>query len=358
MINKSQNGREKSIIDLRSDAAILPTDEMRLAMSKATVGDAGKGEDPTVNELQNMASAMLGMEMALFVPSGTMGNLISLLVHTNPGDEIVLESDSHIYQYENRGYASVAMLSCRCIDGKHGIMDPTDLENALNKRGHVARASLLCLENTHMHAGGVALSPTEIGNLAAVARRYRIPIHLDGARLFNAAVAHHVDVKEFTRHVDSVMICLSKGLGAPVGALILGPGGFITKALISQKTLGGTMRQAGVIAAAGVVALGKMVDRLYEDHLNARWLAEHLSDIDGLSVDLNTVQTNIIFINFCHTRWNAQEFNAILTEKGILGSMFGERLRLVTHKDIDHEDVERTYSACAAVAEECAKRSP
>ncbi len=357
MINDGRYYHEGPIIDLRSDTATMPTEEMRLAMSKAPVGDVGKGEDPTVNELQNTAAKMFGMEMALFVPSGTMGNLISLLTHTKPGDEIILESDSHIYQYENRGYASIAMLSCRCLQGKVGILDPSDLENAINKHGPVSRATLLCLENTHMYAGGIALSPTEIGNLAAISHKYKIPVHLDGARLFNAAVACQVDVKEFTKHVDSVMLCLSKGLGAPVGSLLLGSKEFINQASIHRKTLGGTMRQAGVIAAAGILALGKMAGRLSEDHINARWLAEQINNIEGLSVDLNAAQTNIIFINFDRTIWNAQEFNAILTDIGILGSVFGERLRLVTHKDITRKDVEYTYNACASIAKEYEYRS-
>lgn len=340
-----------SLIDLRSDTATLPTEEMREAMGLAEVGDDSKGEDPSVNKLQDTACEMLGKEAALFVPSGTMGNLVALMVYTQPGDEIIVESDAHIYGYEHRGYAKVALLSCRCLMGTDGIMDPAEVEMAIRNADQTAQTALVCVENTHTYQGGVVVPAKDLGILASVAHQRQVPVHLDGARLFNAAVASDLDIKEFTKHVDSVMVCLSKGLGAPVGSLLLGTKEFTKEAREVRKMLGGGMRQAGIVAAAGTVALTTMVDRLKEDHFNAKWLAEHINSIGGLSIDLRLVQTNILYINLDCSSFTAEQFAGLLQQRGILVSIFGERVRMVTHRDICKKDVEHVFKSCKSIAE-------
>lgn len=339
---RNRNGAAtRRYIDLRSDTVTKPTQEMREAMFAAEIGDDVYGEDPTVRRLEELAAEMVGKEAALFVVSGTMGNQVAILAHTSPGDEVILEAESHIYYYEVGAMAALSGVQARPVKGFRGAMDPDAVEEAIREENiHYPRTSLIALENTHNRAGGTVLPLDNMAAIADVARRHGLRVHLDGARVFNAAVALGVDVREITKHVDTVQFCLSKGLGAPVGSILAGPREFIDRARKKRKMVGGGMRQAGIIAAAGIVALTKMVDRLAEDHANARILAEGLAGIDGISVDLDTVQTNIVVMDTKGLGVTAGEFVARLKERGVLASGFGRtRVRFVTHKDVSREDV-------------------
>ena len=283
------------IVDLRSDTLTLPTPAMREAMARAEVGDDVWEEDPTVKRLEAMAAERLGKEAGLFVASGTMGNLVSVVSQTQAGQEVVLDLDSHIFNYEVAGSVVIGSVQMRPVKTARGFLAPEQVREALRPANiHIPPTGLVCVENTHNRHGGTCCTPEEIGAVAAVAHGANVPVHLDGARLFNAAVAMRRDAREFTRDVDSVTFCVSKGLGAPVGSVVCGSRGFITRARRVRKMVGGGMRQAGVIAAAGVVALETMVDRLAEDHANARRLAEGIAKVPGLRVDLASVQTNIV----------------------------------------------------------------
>ena len=285
----------KDLIDLRSDTVTLPTEEMLEAIKQAKLGDDVYREDPTVNRLEEIAAAKMGKEAALLVTSGTQANLVSLISSSIRGDMIILEADSHIYWYEVGGLSSVAGLLPWLIKGRMGVIAPGDLETAMRPRDiHFPLTSMVCVENTHNRAGGTIMKPEQLEDLSKVARANDLKMHMDGARIFNAAVALGVDVKEFARHVDTLMFCLSKGLCCPVGSIVVGNSEFIDKARKARKMLGGGMRQAGIIAAPGIVALETMINRLADDHRNARTLAEGLARIDGISIDLETVQTNII----------------------------------------------------------------
>lgn len=314
------------------------------AMRSARLGNDGFGEDPTVNELQDLAARKVGKESALFVPSGTQGNLTALMCHTQRGDEFIAEARSHIITVE-RGYSAVAGLIVRPIEGHMGAMSPGEVENSIiNSKKNPNRAlatSLICLENTHNLAGGTVIPPNNIRDIRDVARRYGIPVHLDGARIFNAAVALGADVRDLVRDVDSVMYCLSKGLCAPVGSLLAGEEAFIEKAREVRKTLGGGMRQAGVLAAAGIIALEKMVNRLGVDHENARVLARGLASIEGIKINRDSVQTNIVHFGIEGTGLDAQTFIETLNDYNIRFFPRGEFLiRAVTHKDVTREDVQ------------------
>jgi threonine aldolase len=337
----------EEFIDLRSDTVTLPTEEMREAMRAAEVGDAMRGEDPTINRLEALAAKKVGKEAAIFVPSGTMGNLISLMGHTNTGDEVILEADSHIYYYEVGGFAAVAGLSPRLVRGDHGYMDPVTLETEIRPSGpFFPSPRLLCIENTHNRGGGNALKPSEMKAMAGVARRHNMAVHLDGARIFNAAVALGVDVKELTACVDSVMFCLSKGLSAPVGSIVAGGREFMDRAKRARKMLGGDMRQSGVLAAAGIVALEKMVDRLAQDVANAALLAEGLRELSGIVLDTPPVPTNMVFIRTHHLGMDSNELGARLRERKILCTCYGPYLvRLVTHRHIRREHIEPVVEA-------------
>ena len=283
------------IADLRSDTLTLPTPEMRDAMARAQVGDDVWEEDPTIKRLEALAAERLGKAAGLFVASGTMGNLISVVSQTQTGQEVVLDLDSHIFNNEVAGAAVVGNLQMRPVKTARGFLTPDQVREALRPANiHVPPTGLVCIENTHNRHGGTCCTPEEIGAVAAVAHDASIPVHLDGARLFNAAIALQRPARDFVRDVDSVTFCVSKGLGAPVGSVICGSAELIDKARRVRKMLGGGMRQAGIIAAAGIVALERMVDRLAEDHANARALAEGLAKLPGLSVDLASVQTNIV----------------------------------------------------------------
>ena len=328
-------------IDLRSDTVTLPTSEMREAMFRAEVGDDVYSEDPTVNLLEQIAAQKVGKEAALFVSSGTMGNLISVLTHCQRGEEVILEINSHLYYYEVGSMAAVAGVMPRLFIGNKGIPSIPAISKVLRDEDiHYPRTTLLCMENTHNRAGGTITSPQIMEKIYLYANQRNISVHLDGARIFNASTALGIKPEMFTQHVDSIMFCLSKGLGAPVGSILAGSKEFIKKARKNRKMLGGAMRQAGIIAAAGIVALEKMIKRLKEDHKNAKILAEGLTKIEGIKVDLETVQTNMVYVDFSEIGLSTSEFIEKLSSYCILGSPLPKsRVRFVTHYGISQKDI-------------------
>jgi threonine aldolase len=335
-------------IDLRSDTVTKPTEEMREAMRRAEVGDDVYLEDPTVNRLQEMAAAMLGKQAALFVPSGTMGNQICLRLHTEPGQEVILEERSHIFNYEMGAMAVVSGALPRPVRGEDGMIDWPSIEAAIRPRSayYVAQTGLIALENTHNMAGGSVMTVDAMEGICDRAHEVGLPVHLDGARIFNAAVALGRGAQEIARPFDSVMFCLSKGLAAPVGSMIVGERKFIDRALAVRRMFGGAMRQVGVIAAAGIVALEKMVARLEEDHRNARLLARELATVPGISIDPEKVRTNILVFDIYGTGLTTADFSARLKERGVLANGINAReMRMVTHKDIGSGDVEAALEA-------------
>ena len=334
-------------IDLRSDTVTLPNDEMREAMCGAELGDDVFREDPTVNRLQEIAAELTSKEAALLVSSGTMGNLVCVLTHCRRGEEVILGDKSHMFLNECGSMATVGGVHPHTIPNQpDGTMRLEDIESAIRgDNDHWPRTRLVCLENTHNRCFGTPLSPQYMAQVAALARERGLRVHLDGARIFNAVVALGVDLKEFSRHVDSLSFCLSKGLSAPVGSVVCGTRDFISEARRNRKLLGGGMRQAGIIAAPGVVALDKMVARLGEDHENARRLAEGIARIPGLSIDVSTVRTNIIYFDIETGYISAEQLRTSLEKAGIKTLSTGpRRFRLVTHYGIDAEDVDRTLT--------------
>jgi len=345
------------IVDLRSDTLTLPTPEMREAMARAEVGDDVWGEDPTVTRLEAMSAERLGKEAGLCVTSGTMGNVVSVVSHTQAGQEVVLDLDSHIYNYEVAGAVVIGSVQMRPVKTARGFLTPEQVREAIRPENiHLPPTGLVCVENTHNRHGGTCITPEEIGAIAAVAHAASVPVHLDGARLFNAAVALKRDARELVRDVDSVTFCLSKGLAAPVGSVICGSAPFIARARRVRKMLGGGMRQAGVIAAAGIVSLERMVNRLAEDHANARTLAEGVARLPGLRVDLASVQTNIVIFGV-ERAGDAAASVAATTDlvKGCaarkvkIHAIGPTSIRCVTHKDVDAEDIGRTLDAFAEI---------
>lgn len=334
-------------IDMRSDTITLPTQEMRDAIYQAPVGDDVYGEDPTLSKLEEKAAAMLGKEAALFVTSGTQGNQISVMTHTRPGDEIIAEEKCHILTYEVGGIGYLAGVQARILRGHHGVMDPDDIAAAIRVDDiHQPKTSLICVENTHNRAGGTVIPPETLRKTHETAQEHGIPVHMDGARVFNAATYLKMPAKEIAQYADSVMFCLSKGLCAPVGSIIVGTRDFITKARRYRKMLGGGMRQAGFLAAAGIVALESMIHRLEEDHENARRLAEGLASIPGISIDMDTVQTNIIICDIAGLKMTSGELSQRLLEKGIKVNGGNDySIRFVTHHGIDKNDIEETIDA-------------
>jgi len=343
-LNKMSNRKK---IDLRSDTVTLPTDEMREAMNNAEVGDDVYQEDLTINRLEELAAKKLGKEAALFVPSGTMGNLIAVLTHCQRGDEVILEMDSHIYYYEVGGMSAVAGVIPRLIAGDKGILDPQDIKRALREENlHYPKTTLICVENTHNRAGGTIIPPEIIEEICQLGHERNIQVHLDGARIFNAAVALNIEPALLTKNVDSVMFCLSKGLSAPVGSILAGSKEFIQRARKNRKMLGGGMRQAGILAAAGIIAIENMVERLEEDHKNARILGEGLADIGGIKVDLKTIQTNMVYFDLNKSGMDTYQFLPKLAEYNILGSpQPPAKVRLVTHYGINEDDIHATIKA-------------
>ncbi|MGR3764567.1 threonine aldolase family protein [Rossellomorea sp. NS-SX7] len=330
------------MIDLRSDTVTKPTQEMRQAAFEAEVGDDVYGEDPTVTRLEHEAARILGKEEALFVTSGTQGNQIAVLTHTRPGNEIILEENSHIFYYESGAVAALAGVQTRTIPGVKGEMDAGIVEAAIRVEDqHFPETGLICVENTHNRAGGAIVSPENMESIYSVARNHSVPVHVDGARLFNAAAASRIDVREFTRHCDTVQICLSKGLGAPVGSIIAGDHTFIRKARKWRKRLGGGLRQVGMIAAPGLVALTTMRERLMEDHEKAAVLKEALQSSHGIRV-VNDVDTNIVVADIKGSGLTTEGFVELLKDKGILIAGFGPHtVRFTTHYDVSMDEVEK-----------------
>jgi threonine aldolase len=345
---------QRGLVDLRSDTVTRPTDEMFEAMRTAPLGDDVLGDDPTVMQLEELAARIVGKEAAMFVPSGTMGNQIALACHCQPGDAILIEEEAHILYYEVGGPALIAGVVSWTLPSNRGAIDPSVIEKRILKANlHTPGTTLLCLENTHNRAGGAIIPLDAMAAYRQIADRRDIRIHLDGARVFNAAVGLGVPVREIAQHVDTVNFCLSKGLRSPVGSMLCGPAAFIEKARIWRKRLGGGMRQAGILAACGIVSLTKNVDRLADDHRRAKEIARAVSDMGGLSVNLDEVETNMVMVD---TEALAVEVQAKLAQQGVLCLPTGlNRLRLVLHADIDDEMVGkaieafRSLSAVAAV---------
>lgn len=335
----------KKQIDLRSDTVTLPSPAMRQAMANAELGDDVYGEDPTVNKLEALAAEMLGKEAAVLVASGTQGNLLAVMSHCNRGDEYIAGQTAHTYRSEAGGAAVLGSIQPQPLDFEpDGTLNLTKVKQAIKPvDDHYARTRLLCLENTQ---GGKVLPLSYLAEAKDLARQHNLAIHLDGARVFNAAVKLGVDVREIAQNFDTVSFCLSKGLAAPVGSLLCGPEEVIRTARRYRKMVGGGMRQAGVLAAAGIVALTEMVERLQDDHENARRLAEGLVAIPGYSIDLKTVQTNMAFITLAQPL--AEKFSPFMREKGILiGGSSYHPVRAVTHYGIEAEDIEYIIEAAA-----------
>jgi len=327
------------MIDLRSDTVTKPSSAMRDAARDAAVGDDVHEDDPTVKELEAAAADRVGMEAALFVPSGTMGNQAAVRTHTDRGEEVIVDRESHVYKYEVGGLAQLASLQVRPVDADRGVPTPAEIEAAYVAEDiHRPGTGLLTLENTHNSRGGLAITPAAIAAAADAAHDLGLPVHLDGARLFNAAVALDVPVTELTDPVDTVMFCLSKGLGAPVGSIVAGPAGFITRLRRTRKLLGGGMRQVGIVAAPGLLAL-ENVDRLATDHDNAARLAEGLGTLPGLAV--TAPETNIVLVDVTDTGRTAAAFIDALADNGVQASEFGPyTVRFCTHLDVDRDDID------------------
>ena len=341
------------MIDLRSDTVTQPSPAMRQAMARADVGDDVYGEDPTVNRLQELAAEMLGKEAALLVVSGTMGNLVSLLAHCGRGDEIILGDESHIFRYEQGGASALGGMAYHTLptepDGRLALQAIRDAIRDASD-AHQPTTGALCLENTHNRRGGMVLPLDYLRQVKALADAHGFPLHLDGARLPNAAVALGVPLATITAEVTTVQLDLSKGLAAPIGGLVAGSRAFIARAHRARKVLGGGMRQAGIIAAAGIVALTEMVDRLADDHANARLLAEGLADIPQIAIDPERVQTNLVVCSLTIPDWTPQTFIPALREHGVLIGGFGDhRLRLVTHYGVERDDIDRVLFAIRRV---------
>jgi threonine aldolase len=338
-------------IDLRSDTVTLPTPRMMEAIGRAELGDDVYGEDPTVNRLQQLAAKKLGKEAALFVASGTMGNLVAVLTHCGRGDEMIVGDQAHVFYYEVGGSAALGGVHVRTVPNGKGIPSAADVDSAIRGEDlHFPRTRLVCLENTHNRCGGVAITAEETNAVSAVAHSHGAKVHMDGARLFNAAIALGVEPSQLVQQCDSVDVCLSKGLSAPVGSVLAGSAEFIADARKNRKMVGGGMRQAGVLAAAGIVALEEMVGRLADDHANARALAEGVLGLPGMKVDLSAVQTNIVVLEVDRPDMTAAQFIARMAEMGVkLTSFGGNKVRAVTHYGIERDHVERAVEATRKV---------
>jgi len=335
-------GNKMKIIDLRSDTVTRPSDAMRKAMYQAEVGDDVYGDDPTVNRLEALGAEMLGTQSAIFATSGTQANLLALLAHCERGDEYIVGQHAHTYKYEGGGAAVLGSIQPQPIEmNETGMIDLKVAKKFIKDENdyHFAKTRLLCLENTY---GGRIVPLDYIKEAKVFAYKHKLKLHLDGARVFNAAVKLNENVKEITKYFDSVQVCLSKGLGAPVGSLLCSSKEVIDKARRWRKVLGGGMRQAGIIAAGGIYALENNVQRLADDHKNAKLLAEGLSNIDGIKLDMSAVETNMVFIEV--TRNVKNDIQTFLKERNILISGH-KNIRLVTHLDIDEKDIKKVISA-------------
>lgn len=331
------------MIDLRSDTVTKPSPGMRQAIFNAEVGDDVHGEDPTVNRLQERVAAMLGKEASLFVPSGTMANQVALLAHTRHGDEVILERGSHLFYYEAGGLAAVAGVQPFLLDGRRGIIEAEQVEQSIRFADvHLPPTRLIWIENTHNRGGGTVFPLEKLRAIRSVSLNYSIPLHMDGARLFNACVAADVPPEEYSRQVDSLNFCFSKGLGAPVGSIIAGSAEFITRAHRYRKMLGGGMRQVGILAAAALYALDHNIERLAEDHKNAKRLAGALAELDGVKVVNDPVETNLVYFDVSRTGMNTLELKSESAERGLLVDPISfTTMRAVTHLDVSADDIER-----------------
>ncbi len=338
------------MIDLRSDTKTRPTEAMRRAMAEAEVGDDVAGEDPTVNKLEAVAAELLGKEAGLLVTSGTQGNIVSLLALTEPGQKLILEQDAHMFHYERGGVARLAGLMVHTLPGHYGAMDPEEVEAAIwPDEIHRAPTGAVTLENTHNRAGGTCLSVEHTEDICEVAHRHKVPVHIDGARIFEAAVALAVEARELVAAADSVTFCLSKSLGAPVGAVICGEEAFIARAREYRKILGGGMRQAGIIAGPGLVALEQEMPRLHEDHQKARRVGEVLAELPGVRLDVATVQTNMVLFELHRDDMTASQLCERLAGYDIKAKPRSEvEIRFVLHRDISFDDTEQV---CVALEE-------
>lgn len=334
-------------IDLRSDTVTRPTDEMREAMARAVVGDDVYGEDPTARRLQEKAAEMFGKEDSLFVPSGTMGNQIAVRLHTQPGQEVIIEERSHMFNLEMSGMAVISGALAHPISCQDGMMDWDSIEAAIRPRSsYFAQTGLIAIENTQNLAGGTVMTFERMREITDRAHEQGLPVHLDGARIFNAAIVLKRDVAEIASLFDSVMFCLSKGLSAPIGSMVVGSREFIERAVPVRRMLGGGMRQVGVVAAAGLVALEKMTKRLEQDHSNAQILAKGLAQISGIKIDPERVQTNIVVFDVSGSGHTSASFAAKLKQFGVLASVINNRMmRMVTHKDVTSGDCETALGA-------------
>ena len=334
----------QKMIDLRSDTVTKPTPAMRRAMAEAEVGDDVYGEDPTVNRLQERAAEIFEKEAALFVPTGSMGNQTAVKLHTRPGQEVIIEERGHIFNFEMATMSAFSGVLARPVksNDSSGILTWDEIASALhsNSAYYVAPTGLIALENSHNLAGGSVLTRERTEDVCARAHEKKLPVHLDGARIFNAATALGETVADLARPADSIMFCLSKGLGAPVGSMLLGTREFIDEARVVRKMLGGGMRQAGVLAAAGLVALEESPKQLPEDHANAKLLAEGIAELPGVRIDSEKVITNIVIFDVAETGQTADRICAQLRERGILASGFGSSIRMVTHCDVARADIE------------------
>ncbi len=339
------------IIDLRSDTVTKPSPGMRRAMAEAVVGDDVFGDDPTVNHLEAKVAEILGKEAALYVPSGTMANQVALYTASNRGDEVLCGTDCHIINYEVAAPAVLSGLLVHPLPDNKGIIAPeTIAENIRPINIHNPRTTIVALENTHNRAGGTIYPLETIAAIEAIARRHKLWMHLDGARLWNAHVATGIALDKYASYFDSVSVCLSKGLGAPIGSLITGPKEFIGRARRTRKMFGGGMRQVGILAAAGLYALENNIGRLAEDHENARYLAENFDKIPGLSVDLETVQSNIVIVNIDPKAMTVDSFAGRLAEEGVLCIGFGStRVRFVPNLNTSHDDCRTAIAAVSKI---------
>ena len=338
-------------IDLRSDTVTMPTAEMRSAMVSSPLGDDVFGDDPSTNRLMEVAADRMGKEAATFVPSGTMGNLLGVAVNARSGEELIADADSHIFANETAGAAAVCGVQIRPVATSFGVMSPEQIDAAVRPRDdpHQPITAAITFENTHNRHGGIAWPLDALRAASDAAHRHGLRVHLDGARIFNAAVALGVEARDIAACADTVTFCLSKGLACPIGSVFCGSRETVEQALRWRKRLGGGMRQVGVLAAPGLIALDQMVDRLAEDHVNARTLAEGLSELPGLSCDLSRVQTNLVYFDL--DRMRADAFTEECRKRGVLGDWSGpNRMRFVTHYGITAQDVQEVLRVCADVA--------
>lgn len=337
----------QEFIDLRSDTVTRPTPAMRQAMVEAEVGDDVFGEDPTVNLLQEKVANLLGKEAALFVPSGTMANQLSIKAHTQPGDEVIIESSSHPYNFEGGAGAALSGVQFQCVKGVRGILEAAQIEEAIRPEDHhFPVTKLVCLENTHNRGGGTIYPLEKMAEVYRLAQSKGLLVHLDGARLWNASVATGNKPREYAQWADSVSVCLSKGLGAPIGSVVAGTKPFIDRIHRFRKMFGGGMRQVGMIAAAGIYALEHHLDRIKEDHQNAKRLAVGLKELKGISIDPKHVETNIVIFDIADTGMTGSQVAEAIKKERILIHAFGKtQIRLVTHLDVSNDDIEEALKA-------------